>query len=100
MGEYGVIGREGASDRYSPAAKYLYRSIFKKNRHLRFGVFTDIWSMVGGGWSNPYPLPPITHISPLIRGYYIEDDQLIVILLIGVSAMIGTLKFFTGGTYT
>ncbi len=32
-----------------------------------------------------------------IRGYFIEDD-LIVILLFGVSVMVGTLKFFTDGT--
>jgi hypothetical protein len=36
-GEYGVKGGEGASDRYSPAAKYLYWSICKKSRHLGFG---------------------------------------------------------------
>jgi hypothetical protein len=29
------------------AAKYLYWSIFKKDRHFGFGVFLDIWSM---GW--------------------------------------------------
>ncbi len=28
------------------AAKYIYWSIFKKCRHLGFGVFIDIWSMV------------------------------------------------------
>jgi hypothetical protein len=28
------------------AAKYLYWSIFKKSRHLGFGVFIDIWSLV------------------------------------------------------
>jgi hypothetical protein len=27
------------------AAKYLYWSIFKKSRHLGFGVFIYIWSM-------------------------------------------------------
>ncbi len=27
------------------AAKYLYWSIFKKSRHLGFGVFIDIWFM-------------------------------------------------------
>jgi hypothetical protein len=37
-----VIGGEGASHRYSPAAKYLYWSINKKSRHLRFGIFLDI----------------------------------------------------------
>ncbi len=42
-GEYGVIG--GASDRYSHAAKYLCWPIFKKSRHLGFGVFIDNWSM-------------------------------------------------------
>ncbi len=40
--KYGVIWGEGASIRYSPAAKYLYWLIFKKNRHLGFGVFIDI----------------------------------------------------------
>ncbi len=45
-GGYGIIGGEGASDRYSPAAKYLYWTIFKKSRHLGFGVFIDIWSML------------------------------------------------------
>ncbi len=44
--EYGVMGGEGTSDRYSPAAKYLYWSVFKKSRHLGFGVFIDSWSMV------------------------------------------------------
>jgi hypothetical protein len=28
------LGGEGASDRQTPAAKSLYRSIFKKSRHL------------------------------------------------------------------
>jgi hypothetical protein len=38
---------EGASDRYSPQTdKYLYWSIFEKSRHLGFGVFIDIWSMI------------------------------------------------------
>ncbi len=30
----------------TPAAKSLYWSIFKKSRHLGFGVFMDIWSML------------------------------------------------------
>jgi hypothetical protein len=44
-GEYGVIGRGGGLRQISPAAKYLEWSIFKKSRHLGFGVFIDIWSM-------------------------------------------------------
>ena len=36
---------EGASNRLTPAAKYLYWSIFKKRRDLVFGVFIDIGSM-------------------------------------------------------
>jgi hypothetical protein len=36
----------GASDRKTPAAKYLYWSIFLKSRHLGFDVFIDIWSML------------------------------------------------------
>jgi hypothetical protein len=35
----------GSSDRYTPVAKYLYWSIFKKSRRLGFGVFLDIWSI-------------------------------------------------------
>jgi hypothetical protein len=35
----------GALDRYTPAAKYLYWSIFKKSRHLGFGLFIDILSI-------------------------------------------------------
>ncbi len=35
---------QGASDRLTPAARSLYKSIFKKSRHLGFGVFPDIWS--------------------------------------------------------
>ncbi len=31
----------------TPAAKSLYWSIFKKSRHLGFGVFIDKWSMCG-----------------------------------------------------
>ncbi len=44
------LGGEGASDRYTPAANLpvLYWSIFKKSRHLGFGVFVDIWSMTFG----------------------------------------------------
>jgi hypothetical protein len=34
----------GETDRQTPAAKYLYWSIFKQSRHLGFGVFIDIWS--------------------------------------------------------
>ncbi len=30
----------------APAAKSLYLSIFKKSRHVGFGAFIDIWSMV------------------------------------------------------
>jgi hypothetical protein len=30
----------------TPAAKSLYWTIFKKSRHLGFGVFMDIWSML------------------------------------------------------
>jgi hypothetical protein len=40
----GGLGSD-ALDRLTPAAKYLYWSIFKKSRHLRLGVFIDIWSM-------------------------------------------------------
>ncbi len=52
-----------ASDRQSPAARSLYRSIFKKSRHLGFGVFIVIWSM-------PPPPPPASprHFR-LIGGY-------------------------------
>jgi hypothetical protein len=39
-------GGSGASDRKTPAAKYLYWSIFKKSQHLGFGVLIDIWSMM------------------------------------------------------
>ncbi len=38
--------KDGASDRYSPAVKYIYWSILKKSRHLGFGVLIDIRSMV------------------------------------------------------
>jgi hypothetical protein len=38
-----------ASDRYSPAAKYLYWSIFKNSRHLGFGGFIQIF----GPWVHP-----------------------------------------------
>ena len=31
-----------------PAVKFFYWSIFKKSRHLGFGVFIDIWSMTPG----------------------------------------------------
>ncbi len=34
------LGGEGSSYRYTPAAKYLYWSIFKKSRHLGF-----VWSL-------------------------------------------------------
>ncbi len=37
------LGGKGATER---AAKYLCWSIFKKSRHLGFGVFIDIWSML------------------------------------------------------
>ncbi len=37
---------EGASDRWTPAAKYLYWSIFKKSRHLGFGVFIDFLTIL------------------------------------------------------
>jgi hypothetical protein len=40
------LGGEGASARYPHAAKSLYRSIFKKSRHLGFGVYKVIWSML------------------------------------------------------
>jgi hypothetical protein len=40
------LGGEGASDRNTPAAKYLYPSTFKKSLYLGFDVFIDIWSMV------------------------------------------------------
>jgi hypothetical protein len=40
------LGEEEASDRLTPAAKSLYRTILKKRRHLGFGVFIVIWSMV------------------------------------------------------
>ncbi len=30
----------------TPAAKSLYWSIFKKSRHLGFGVFIDIWDLL------------------------------------------------------
>jgi hypothetical protein len=46
-GGYEVVGGEGASDRSTPAAKYFYCSIYKKSRHVGFGVFIHIWSMVG-----------------------------------------------------
>ena len=36
---------ERGSGPQTPAAKYLYWPIFKKSRHLGFGVFIDIWSM-------------------------------------------------------
>jgi hypothetical protein len=36
------LGRKGASDRYTPST---FTSIFKKSRHLGFGVFKDILSM-------------------------------------------------------
>ncbi len=39
---------EGASDRGTPAAKYLYWSIFKKSRHLGFVAFIDIWCLPPG----------------------------------------------------
>ncbi len=39
-------GDRGPETEKIPAAKYLYRSIFKKSRHLGFGVFIDIWPMV------------------------------------------------------
>jgi hypothetical protein len=39
-------GGSRVSDRYTPAAKYHYWPIFKKSRHLGFGIFIDIWSMV------------------------------------------------------
>jgi hypothetical protein len=39
------LGGEGASDRSTPAAESLYRSIFKKSRHLGFGVFKTIWAI-------------------------------------------------------
>ncbi len=43
---YTVFNRgEGASDRWTPAAKSLYMSIFKKRRPLGFGVFIIIWSI-------------------------------------------------------
>ncbi len=42
----GWVGGSGASVKYTPAAKYLYWSIFKKSRHLGFGIFIDIWSMI------------------------------------------------------
>jgi len=35
--------RGGASDRQTPAAKSLFKSIFKKRRPLGFGVFILIW---------------------------------------------------------
>ncbi len=40
-----TVGGEGASDRQTSAAKYLYWSIFKKSRHLGFGVFIGIRSL-------------------------------------------------------
>ncbi len=40
------LGGEGATDRWTPAAKSIYRSIFKKLRPLGFDVFIVIWSMV------------------------------------------------------
>ncbi len=44
---YTVYNRgEGASDRKTTAAKPLHRSIFRKRRHLGYGVFIAIWSMV------------------------------------------------------
>ncbi len=39
------LDQSGASYRLTPAAKYLYWSIFKKSRHFAFGVFIYIWSM-------------------------------------------------------
>jgi hypothetical protein len=36
----------GGGGPQTPAAKSLYWSIFKKSRHLGFGVFIDIWSML------------------------------------------------------
>ncbi len=36
--------QEGREPR-TPASKSLYWSIFKKSRHLGFGIFIDIWSM-------------------------------------------------------
>jgi hypothetical protein len=50
------LGGEGVSDRETPAAKYLYWSIFKKSRHLGFSVFIDIWSMTG--WIDRAYVPP------------------------------------------
>jgi len=44
-------GGWGAQIEKTPAAKYLYWSIFKKSRHLGFGVFIDIWSMGGNIFS-------------------------------------------------
>ncbi len=35
-------GGSGTSDKLTPAAKYLYWSVFKKSLHLGFGVFIDI----------------------------------------------------------
>ncbi len=47
----------------TPAAKSLYRSIFKKSRHFGFGVFIDIWSMVLYKRFSPQPLwgQPLSH---------------------------------------
>ncbi len=45
-GEYGVIVEEEASDRQTPAVKYLYWSIFKKVRPLGFGVLIYMWSKI------------------------------------------------------
>jgi hypothetical protein len=42
----GEGGGIGGLRQKTPAAKYLYLSIFKKSRQLGFGVFIDFWSMV------------------------------------------------------
>ncbi len=45
VNKYRVMwGRDGI--RWTPAAKSLYRSIFKKRRPRGFGVFIVIWSMI------------------------------------------------------
>ncbi len=50
---YGVIGGKRASNRKTPAAKYLYWSIFKKSRHLGFFFFIYIWSKLSSLFQLP-----------------------------------------------
>jgi hypothetical protein len=41
-----ALSPQGASDRSTPVTRSLYILFFKKRRHLGFGVFIVIWSMI------------------------------------------------------